>query len=87
MRRGSSPRRIRFALSTSRAATASADVDDWTDVPEYSGSPEYFGLEIRRVPAVEFRHDPSLERGAEAYRALHAGEIDGRAVVVPFESY
>ncbi len=28
-----------------------------------------------------------LERGAEAYRALHAGEIEGRAVVVPFEAY
>ena len=29
----------------------------------------------------------SLDQGVEAYRALHAGEIDGRAVVVPFESF
>ena len=28
-----------------------------------------------------------LENGVEAYRALKAGNIDGRAVVVPFESY
>lgn len=28
-----------------------------------------------------------LERGVDAYRALNAGEIDGRAVIVPFESY
>jgi len=28
-----------------------------------------------------------LDRGVDAYRALRAGEIDGRAVVVPFESY
>jgi len=28
-----------------------------------------------------------LERGIDAYRALKAGEIDGRAVVVPFEAY
>ena len=28
-----------------------------------------------------------LERGVEAYRALQAGNIDGRAVVVPFASY
>ena len=28
-------------------ARASADVDDWTDVPEFSGSPEHFGLEVR----------------------------------------
>ena len=28
-----------------------------------------------------------LDQSVEAYRALHAGEIDGRAVVVPFESF
>lgn len=27
--------------------TASADLDDWTDVPHFDGSPEHFGFELR----------------------------------------
>ena len=29
------------------ANPASADIDDWTDVPRFTGSPEHFGLELR----------------------------------------
>lgn len=29
------------------ATLASADFDDWTEVPEYTGSPEHFGFELR----------------------------------------
>ncbi|MFK7991210.1 MAG: MXAN_2562 family outer membrane beta-barrel protein [Sandaracinaceae bacterium] len=35
-----------LAVSTT-AVTARADFDDWTAVPEYTGSPEHFGLELR----------------------------------------
>lgn len=38
---------ISFGLVVASASTAAADVDDWTDVPEYTGSPEFFGLELR----------------------------------------
>ena len=35
------------ALVLGVAAPAAADIDDWTDVPQFSGSPEHFGLELR----------------------------------------
>lgn len=45
-------------------------------------------LDLAARGLVESRVTPfPLDRGLEAYRALHAGEIEGRAVVVPFESY
>lgn len=38
---------VLFALLLSPSADAKADVDDWTDVREFAGSPEHFGAELR----------------------------------------
>lgn len=38
---------LAMALVLGFAAPASADVDDWSDVPEFTGSPEHFGIELR----------------------------------------
>ncbi len=36
-----------LVLAASSPGRAAADIDDWTDVPEYTGSPEHFGFELR----------------------------------------
>ncbi len=38
---------VAVAIVLGAAAPAAADIDDWTDVPEYTSSPEHFGLELR----------------------------------------
>lgn len=47
---------------------------------------ELLDLAARGLVASEVSTFP-LAEGAAAYRKLHAGEIDGRAVIVPFEVY
>ena len=38
---------LALGLAVSLPAIASADIDDWTEVPTFSPSPEHFGLELR----------------------------------------
>ncbi|HJL20149.1 MAG TPA: hypothetical protein RMH99_31070, partial [Sandaracinaceae bacterium LLY-WYZ-13_1] len=50
MRRATLPALAAASLAVALLATArpaQADIEDWTEVPTYTSSPEHFGLELR----------------------------------------